>query len=323
MKAARYIEHRLLHAAFLLAAVSLIAFASSQLAPGKFLDELKLNPQVSTQTLDELRTQYGLDQPLNVRYFRWLKSVAAGDLGYSLAYNLPVSKLLWSRMGNTLLLGIAALLLSWIVALPMGILSARSRGSWMDHAFSGASTLLLGTPELALGLFFILIAAHLGTLPTGGMTSARTQQSHWRAAGDILRHSVLPAMVLALAALPVLFRHVRAAMLEALNSPFVKAAKGHGIGDARLLVRHALPSAANPLISLFGLSLAGLVSGSFLVEVITGWPGLGPLFLESVYTRDFQVVVAIVMLFSTFLILANLIADLFLYIADPRVRAEC
>jgi peptide/nickel transport system permease protein len=188
---------------------------------------------------------------------------------------------------------------------------------------SGASTLLLGTPELALGLFFIVIAANAGMLPTGGMTSAETEEGSWRAAGDILHHLILPTMVLALAALPVLFRHIRQAILEAWDSPFVQAAKGHGIRDTRLLFHHALPAAANPLISLFGLSLAGLVSGSFLVEIITGWPGLGPLFLESVYARDFQVVVAIVMLFSVFLILANLVADLLLYTADPRVRAEC
>jgi peptide/nickel transport system permease protein len=323
MRAARYVEHRLLHAAFLLAAVSLVAFAGSQLAPGNFLDELKLNPQVSTQTVAALRAQYGLDQPLNVRYFRWLKSVAAGDLGYSLAYNLPVKKLLWTRMRNTVFLGVAAMWLAWAFALPLGVYSACRHGSWMDHVLSGASTLLLGTPELALGLFFIVIAANAGMLPTGGMTSAETEEGSWRAAGDILHHLILPTMVLALAALPVLFRHIRQAILETWDSPFVQAAKGHGIRDTRLLLHHALPAAANPLISLFGLSLAGLVSGSFLVEIITGWPGLGPLFLESVYARDFQVVVAIVMLFSVFLILANLVADLLLYTADPRVRAEC
>jgi peptide/nickel transport system permease protein len=112
-------------------------------------------------------------------------------------------------------------------------------------------------------------------------------------------------------------------MAEAWHAPFLQAARGHGIGPIRLLLRHALPAAANPLISLFGLSLAGLVSASFLVEVITGWPGIGPLFLEAIYSRDFHVVMAVVMLFSLFLIIANLIADLLLYAADPRVRAEC
>jgi peptide/nickel transport system permease protein len=323
MRATRYFERRLLHSALLLVAVSLLSFAASQIAPGSFLDEMKMNPQVSAHTIDSLRTQYGLDQPLMVRYFRWFKSAATGDFGYSLAYKLPVSKLLPGRMRNTLLLGTAATLFAWLVALPLGIWSGYRSGTWIDRAGSGISTLLLATPELALALLLILFVAHFGTLPTGGMTSAQRQDGGWQAAADVLRHLALPALILALASLPILLRHIRGAMLEAWNSPFVRAAKGHGIGDARLLLRHALPAACNPLISLFGLSLAALVSGSFLVEVIMGWPGLGPLFLEAVYSRDFHVVVAIVMLFSVFLIVANLVADLLLYAADPRVRAEC
>jgi peptide/nickel transport system permease protein len=322
MKVARYVERRLLHSVFLLVAISVLAFGSSQLAPGNFLDELRMNPQISSQTIAALQTQYGLDQPIRVRYFRWMKSLVAGDLGYSLSYNMPVNKLLWERMHNTLLVGTLAMLLAWAVALPMGIWSARRAGGWFDGLCSGFSTLLLGTPELALALLLILAATHFGTLPAGGMNSS-AQQSGWSAKLDTFRHLLIPMIALALPATPLLFRHIRAAMLEAWTSPFLQAAKGHGIGEVRLLLRHALPVASNPLISLFGLSLATLVSGSFLVEVITGWPGMGPLFLEAIYNRDAQVVMAVVMLFSVFLLAANFTADLLLYAADPRVRAEC
>jgi peptide/nickel transport system permease protein len=323
MKAARYFERRALHSIALLLLVSFFAFLISQLAPGSFLDEMKMNPQISAHTIDTLRVQYGLDQPLLVRYARWLKSAASGDLGYSLAYNLPVSKLLGSRLRNTLLLGTSAMLLAWILSIPVGMWSAYRRNGTLDHAFNALSTLLLGTPELALALLFLIAAAHYGNLPSGGMSSAGASNTGWKTAGDLFLHLIVPVIVLALASFPILFRHIRSAMTEAWNSPFVNAARGHGIGNARLLLRHALPAAANPLISLFGLSLAALVSGSFLVEVIVGWPGLGPLFLEAIYARDFHVVVAIVVLFSVFLIVANLIADLLLYAADPRVRAEC
>ncbi|HVH88640.1 MAG TPA: ABC transporter permease [Terriglobales bacterium] len=322
MKAARYFERRLVHSGMLLLAISLLVFGISQLAPGSFLDELKLNAQISSQTTEALRVQYGLDQPLRVRYFRWLKSAVGGNFGYSLAYNLPVSKLLWSRTRNTLLLGSSAMLLGWFVALPLGVWSAYKPSGWHDRLSTGISIVLLGTPELALGLLFILVAARFGNFPVGGMTSA-VQNNIVGMTGDVLHHLIIPAAVLALASAPILFRHTRAAMLEAWNSPFVTAARGHGIGDLRLLVCHALPTALNPLISLFGLSLAALFSGSFLVEVICGWPGLGPLFLEAIYTRDFQVVVAVVMLFSVFLMVSTLLADLLLYAADPRVRAEC
>ena len=311
MKATRYFERRLVHSAALLIAISVLAFAISQLAPGSFLDEMKLNPQISAQTLAGMRAQYGLDQPLPVRYFRWLKSIALGDFGYSLAYNMPVEKLIWDRLGNTLLLGGTAMMLAWVMALPCGMWSAFKVHRRSDRVLVAGSTLLLGTPELALALLFILVAAHFGNVSTDVEKSQ----------GFIAL--CVPAIVLALAAFPILFRHIRAAMNEAWHSPFIQAARGHGIGNVRLLVRQALPAAANPLISLFGLSLAGVVSASFLVEVITGWPRIGPLFLEAIYSRDFHVVMAVVMLFSLFLITANLIADLLLYAADPRVRAEC
>lgn len=317
MKVARYFERRLMHSIALLIAISAFAFTISQLAPGNFLDEMKLNPQISVQTIDGLRQQYGLDQPLPVRYFRWLKSVAVGDFGYSLAYNLPVNKLIWERLGNTLLLGGAAMALAWVLALPCGIWSGYKAQRWLDRIFVASSSVLLATPELALALLFVLAAAH------GGGSSYLAANAPGSQSWVMLRHVALPAIVLGLAAVPILFRHIRSAMNEAWHSSFLQAAKGHGIGDARLLLRHALPAAANPLISLFGLSLAGLVSGSFLVEVITGWPGIGPLFLEAIYARDFHVVMAVVMLFSLFLIVSNLIADLLLYAADPRVRAEC
>ena len=323
MRAARYLVRRLRHSVLLFVAISVLAFAISQLAPGTFLDEMRLNRQMSAQTIDSLRVQYGLDRPLPVRYLRWLASVATGEFGYSLAYNMPVSKLLWARMQNTLLLGTTAMLIGWALAVPLGIWAAFRPRSWVDRSSSAVSTLLLGTPELALAMLFMLGAAHFGILPAGGMTSLHFEQTRWLAIADVVRHLVMPSVVLALASAPILLRHIRAAMLEAWNSPFVQAAKGHGVGNNRLLLHHALPVAANPLISLFGLSLAGLISGSFLIEVITGWPGLGPLFINAVFARDLHVVIAVVMLFSVLLVLANLAGDLLLYAADPRVRAEC
>jgi len=323
LKVAPHLKRRLVHSAFLLSAISAFTFGIAQLAPGTFLDDIRLNPQVSSRTIDLLRVEYGLDQPLPIRYVRWLSSVGKGEFGYSLAYNVPVSKLLWTRTQNTVLLGATAMLLGWMIALPLGIWTAFRPRSWIDRGSSVGSTLLLATPELALGMLFLLAATRWGILPAGGMMSIHSEQNRWLAITDVVRHLVLPAAVLALVAVPVLLRHVRAATVEALNSPFIQAAMGHGIGNGRLLLRHALPAAANPLISLFGLSLAGLVSGSFLVEIITGWPGLGPLFINAVFARDLHIVMAVVMLFSVVLVLASLASDLLLYAIDPRVRAEC
>ncbi|HJW99347.1 MAG TPA: ABC transporter permease [Terriglobales bacterium] len=323
MKAARYFEQRLVHSVLLLIVTSMAIFGTSQLAPGSFVDEMRLNPQISPQTMQALRMQFGVDQPLPTRYFRWLRSAAMGDFGYSLAYNLPVAKLLWSRLRNTLLLGTTAMLVAWTAALLLGSWSTLRSGKLADRTVSAISAFLLSTPELALALLAILLAARFRILPAGGMTSIKTAKNSWEAVADVSRHLILPMSVLALTAFPVLFRHLRAAMLEVWNSSFVHAARGHGISDARLLVRHAVPAALSPMISLFGFSVAALVSGSFLVEVVTAWPGIGPLFLEAIYARDLHLVVAVVMLFTAFLILANLTADLLLYAADPRVRSEC
>lgn len=320
--AARYFERRFLHSALLLVGVSVLTFTLSQLVPGDYLDELKLNPQVSSQTIEALRLQYGLDQPVTTRYFRWVKSVSTGDFGYSLVYNVHIGKLLSERKRNTLLLGSIAMLLAWGLALPLGMWSANFQGRWIDRLTTGASLLLLGVSEAALCLLLILLASRTGILPTGGMSSVGTSTASkgFGALLDVLRHLVIPTTALVLAAFPVLLRHVRNSMCEALNTPSVQAARGYGISEFRLLVRHALPQAANPLISLFGLSLAGIFCGSLVVEVVMGWPGLGPLFLQSIFAHDFQVVLAIVMFSSALLSMANLTADMLLYAVDPRIR---
>lgn len=324
MIALRYFERRVLHSGLLLLVVTILTFGMAQLAPGSFADDLALNPQISPQTRAALRAQYGIGQPITARYLHWIGSMMHGDFGYSLAYNLPVRQLLWPRLRNTLLLGVLAMLTSWAIALPLGAWSARACGGWMDRSAGVLSVFLLAAPEIVLALLFVLIAARTGILPTGGMISGDDSGSlsTWRYARDVAQHLVIPVLVLTLSALPVLFRHVRGSMLEAFNTPSIQATRGHGIGELRLLIRHALPQAANPLISLFGLSLAGILSGSFLVEVICGWPGLGPWFLQSIFVRDFQVVVAIVTLFSLFLILGNVAADVLLYAVDPRIRVE-
>jgi peptide/nickel transport system permease protein len=323
MTTTRYLARRLGHAALLLVAVSMLSFLFSAAAPGDFFDAMKLNPQISPQTLAALRTQYGLDQPLPQRYLHWLASAARGDFGYSFAYNVPVSSLLGERLRNTLLLASVSTALAWMMALPLGLWSAQRRGRWPDRACETFSSFLLATPEFAFALLLLIFAVRSGVLPAGGMVSpAAANAGFWTRLADILRHLVVPAMALALAAVPVIERHVQAAVAEVLDTPFVDAAQANGLSRKRILFRHALPAAANPLLSLFGLSLGSLISGSLLVEVITGWPGLGPLFLESVFARDFYVVAGVVIASATFLILGNLVADLLIGSVDPRIRME-
>ena len=319
----RWILQRCAHGLLLLVGVSLLTFAFTELAPGDYFDEMRLDPQISTETVEALRSRYGLDDPLAVRYLRWLGSVLSGDLGFSFAYNSPVGPLLWVRARNTLLLTGLATVLAWLIAVPLGTWAAARPGRWTQAVFGGATSLLLAIPDLVLALAFLLLAVRSGLFPVGGMVSLDFESlGFWGKAADLLHHLVLPVTVMTLATLPVLVRHVHASVSEVLQSRFLVAARGYGIPRRRLLLRYALPVAANPLISLFGFSIGSLLSASLLVEVILSWPGIGPLLLESILARDVHIVIASVLISTVFLILGNLVADLLLYAVDPRIRVE-
>ena len=318
MKTVRYLCRRLAAALVLLLGISVLSFALSSLVPGSYFDDMRMNPQISLQTLEQLRSQYGVNEPLPHRYLHWFERALTGDFGFSFAYNMPVSSLIGQRLGNTMLLAGAATALIWIIAVPLGIVSAR-RG-WVNRITTLGSSALLSVPELAIILMLVAVCIRIGLMPLGGIAEwdrAATMWTHIRAVG---LHLLVPCLGLVMIGLPIVFQHTCTAMKEALEAPFVQAARGHGVWSPRLLWRHALPVAANPLISLFGLSIGGVVGTSLLAEVVTGWPGVGPLFLNSIFARDFYVVIAIVMLSSFFLVLGNLFGDVLLYAADPRIR---
>ena len=296
-----YLLRRLLHAFILMAGISVLSFVMLELAPGDFLGEAQLNPQLSAATIASLRDHYGLNQTLPLKYVHWLGSLADGSLGISFAYNLPVSTLLWPRARKTLELTISSLLLSWLIALPLGVWSAGSR-RWIDRSSGVFISILLGFPDLLLAALVLFIAVRAG----------------WFRAGD----AALPLIVLVLAALPLLVRHIRSAVLDAAGAPNVRAARAHGIHGRQLWFRWVLPVAANPLASLFGVSLAGLLSSSLVVETILGWPGLGPLFLEAIAARDVYVVIGTIMVSAIFLVGGVLVGDLLLYVVDPRIRTR-
>ena len=319
----RYFVRRVAHGVLLLFGVSILLFLLFQAAPGDFLSDARLNPQMSPATVAQLRSQYGLDQPLPVRYWKWLNSSARGEFGYSFAYNTPAAELLWPRARNTLLLSLPALIISWLIAVPVGVLAAGWKGSWIDRLFAGGTSALLALPDLLIALLALLLALKTGWFPVGGMTSVTAQgQSTWAWLRDLGWHMLLPVTALVTGSLAIILRHVRSSVAEVLDSPYIRAAEGHGLPRLKLLFHYALPAAANPLISLFGLSVAALLSVTLLIEVVMGWPGIGPLFVEAILARDLFVVIGSVMLSTLFLIGGNLLADLLLYAFDPRIRRQ-
>lgn len=319
----RYFSRRFLHAALLLFGATVLTFLFSSLAPGNYFEEMRLNPQISPETLNALKADYDLDKPLAVRYFAWTRSLARGEMGYSFAYNAPVSSLLFVRARNTLLLAAISTIVAWCLALPLGVFSAANKRHFGTRTITVATTILLIVPDIALALGLLILGVHTRWFPTGGMFSVGAESlSPWPRTVDAARHLFLPAVILVLSAQPLLVRHIRSAVAETFSENFMYAAKAHGISRGRLFWRYALSAAMNPLISLFGFSIGALLSGSLLVEVITSWPGLGPFLLEAILARDVHVVIGGVLLSTIFLVAGNFLADALLFWADPRIRVE-
>jgi peptide/nickel transport system permease protein len=316
-----FLARRLVHGLVVLMGVSILSFVLAEAAPGSVFDDLQLDPRISPTTIVALREQYGVDRSVPEKYALWLRSIASGDFGFSVAHNTPVGALLWPRARNTLYLTVSATALAWLLAIPIGIWAASRQGSWPDRVTAAATTALLAVPDLVLGLGVLLIAVRTDSFPTGGMMSIGfADLDRWGKLKDLAAHFALPVTALVAVNLPVLVRHMRASMIEVLQSPFVQAARALGIPERRLYFRYTLRAAANPMISLLGLSLAALLSASFVVETIMSWPGLGPLLLSAVLARDLHVVVGVVTCSTVLLLAGNLIADLLLYWADPRIR---
>lgn len=313
---------RLGHAVLLLAVLSLLSFILADLAPGDMVSQLQLDPRVSADTVEQLRQRYGLDQPWHQRYVQWLSAALRGDLGYSLAHQLPVTKLLWPRLQASLWLGFAAAAVGWSLALLGGALAAWRPGSGWDRLLSVAQGVLLSVPDLLLALAALWLASRSGLFPLAGTASLDVDDlSTWQRLGDRLWHLALPAVTLGLAVAPGLAAHVRQALVEARSAPCVTAAQGHGLGGWRLFHRYTLRLAAPTLLHLAALSVASLVSGSLVIEAVLGWPGLGPMLLDAVLARDTHVVLAGALLSAGFLLLANLLADLATHHLDPRTTS--
>jgi peptide/nickel transport system permease protein len=313
---------RIVHGLFIALGVSLLTFTMLELAPGEFFDDLKLDSTLTPGTVETLRQEYGLANSPPARYLHWLGSVVRGDFGFSLAHKTPVAPLLWERARNTLALTVPAMFITWLIAVPLGLWTARQRGRWLDRFCSSATSTLLALPDLLIALGLLMLALKTGLFPTGGMFSpGSADPTILGRLGDFAVHAFLPLCAVVVSTMPAVLRHVRASAIEAGESPAVQAARGHGIRSWRLNLRFVLPLAANPLISLAGLSVAALLSASLLIEVVMSWPGLGPLVVEALLARDVHVVLGATMLATMFLVAGNVLADVALFTTDPRIRA--
>jgi peptide/nickel transport system permease protein len=307
----------------LLLGITFLTFLFIHLAPGNFFDNLRLNPQISRQTIKLYEEKFNLDKPFFVQYLTWLKNVLSGNLGDSFAYKAPVSKIISSRAANTLILSVSSIIFTWILVIPLGIISAVKRDKFIDKLLSFFSYLAISTPTFLLAFLFLFYATFTHWLPLGGMRSVNYQDlNFWGRFFDVVRHLIIPTVVLSLGSIFGLQRILRANLLEVLGSSYILGAKARGITPTRIIYVHALKNALNPMITIFGYQFSSILSGAALTEIIVGWPGLGQVTLAAVMMQDLYLVMGSVLMGSVFLIIGNLLADICLAYADPRIRYE-
>jgi len=319
----KYALRRLLLFIPMLLGITLVTFIFIHLAPGNFLDTLKLNPQVSPETIAVYEQKFHLDQPWYVQYFFWLKNILTGNFGYSFAYKAPVAEILYSRAGNTLLLSAAALILTWLMALPAGIFCARYSKHFFGRLVSLITQAGVAVPSFLWAFILLYLAALTGWFPLGGMhASSLEEMSAGMRLWDLMRHIAIPSLVIALPGACALTRLLRANMLEQMNNPYVTAAHARGIPHDRIIYHHVLKNALNPMITIFGYQFSDLLSGAALVEIICAWPGLGMVTLDAVRSQDVYLVMGTVLIGALLLMAGNLLADILLAANDPRIRYQ-
>lgn len=317
-----YILKRILQAIPLLIIVSLISFFIIRLSPVDPLAELRLNPSVSQETLQKETQRLGLDKPIIVQYGKWAKSFLKGDLGIT-SNGEKVSTKLKERIPNTLLLTTIVIFLTWIAGIPLGVLAALKWKSPLDRTLTVLTSIGMAIPSFFFAVLLLIFAVKTGWFPIGGLTSSNfLEMSIPHQIWDITRHLILPVTVLFTISLAGLQRQMRANLLDVLDSDYVKFARAKGLSEFDVIYKHALRNAINPMITLLGFEFAGLLSGAALTEYVFQYPGLGRLILEAVLRSDINLVMASLMMGAIMLILGNLIADILLIIADPRIRVK-
>lgn len=320
----QYIIRRLIQMIPLLLAISILAFLIMHLAPGDptamYADPTKPISK-DPEALERLRHQLGLDQPIQVQYWKWLTSTLRGNWGYSFINRQPVLDNIMDRLFNTVLLASVAMAIALLVSVPAGIVSALKQYSRLDYVITTAAFFGISVPSFWFALLLMQVFSYeLRWLPSVGMHSVREQYTGWAAVLDVTKHLMMPVIVLAMYSLASWTRYMRSSLLEVIGQDYIRTARAKGLKEQGVILRHALKNALIPMITLLGLSLPTIVSGSFIIETIFGWPGMGRLGVNAILARDYPLIMGITMVASVLVIVGNLLADIAYAWADPRIR---
>lgn len=315
----RYVLRRVLQMIPLFLGISIIIFIVIQAAPGGPETMLLASGRfVDATMLEAYRARLGLDQPLVIQYFRWLGAALTGDFGYSYKSAQPVITSILERLPATVELMGAAYVFAALIALPLGVYSAIRRGSFVDYLGTSLSFLGIAMPVFWFGLILqLLFSVQLGWLPSSGRITVGDT-----GIVDRIQHIIMPAAVLSLLYIAGWSRYMRTSFLGVLNADYVRTAKSKGLPQKRVMLVHALKNAAIPVVTIMALDIAGLFSGAVITETIFAWPGIGRLFIQSMYDRDYPMLMGIIMMGSVMVVVFNLVADIANAWLDPRISYE-
>lgn len=326
-----FILRRLLHMIPTMFVISIIVFVMIQLPPGDFVDSLRAQlvegsgaTIADKDAFEQLRKQYHLDQPLYVQYLYWVKGFAKGDFGYSFEWRRPVTELIWERLGLTMVLAFSSMFFVYLFAIPVGIYSARRPNTIGDHLFTSLAVLGLCVPSFILALVAMYIVVFWFGGDAGGLFSAQYKYAPWSLGKvwDLAMHLPLPVLVVGAAGTAGLVRIMRNSMMNVLKEQFITTARAKGLSESKVIYKYGLRVAINPLISILGMQLPNLVSGSVIASIILSLPTTGPMFLKSLQSQDMYLAGTLLLFMSAMLLIGNLLADILLAMSDPRIRLE-
>lgn len=324
-----YLVRRVLLALFTCWAISVLSFIIIQLPPGDFVDAYISNLSasgsgISADQAKQLRADYALDQPVYVQYWRWMRQMARGDLGMAMEWQRPVTEVIGDRLWLTIVVSLAAVLLTWVLALPIGIYSAVRPYSAFDYLFTLLGFLGLAIPSFLLGLLVLYFGFVFFNANIGGLFSPEYLDAPWGGGKvvDLLKHLPVPAIILGIASMAQAIRIMRANLLDELRKPYVVTARAKGLSEWRAIWKYPVRVALNPFASTIGYTLPYVVSGSIIVSLVLGLPTVGPLLLRSLIAQDMFLAGAIVLLLGVLTVIGTLVSDLLLMWIDPRIRTE-
>jgi peptide/nickel transport system permease protein len=316
----KYVLKRLLQSIPILIGITIMTFSIMQLAPGNPMQTM-INPKISADEMQRAQEKLGFNDPIYIQYFKWMKEVAQGNLGYTVKTGQPVGKLILERLPATLLLTGTAFLMAFSIGVPLGVYSATHRYRLPDYVLTVFSFIGISIPSFFFGLGMIFVfALKLGWLPTSGMITIGADHTGYALFMDYLKHVIMPATVLALPTIAVVMRFTRSSLLEVLNQDFIRTADAKGLSQQKVYLKHALRNALIPVITVFGLSIPFLFGGAYITEHIFNWPGMGSLGIQSIVAREYPVIMALNLFTSMLVMFGNLLADVMYAWTDPRIR---